>query len=204
MNILKPALSGLCLGLLAACQSTPSSDAPPTPIATPADPWLPGLNGDALHDPSGGLCPQSLGTFTRTEFSTIELESKDGSPRYDGICRYNNADIDANITTFFFITDGLTQTDEMRASVASIEERRNARITQLPTSTCQGAIQTVRSEPGGNCIVLDSSGAGMREYITMLTRDDWFTKLRATVPTSDEDGMRITLAAIMEFNANQP
>ncbi|MAK59609.1 MAG: hypothetical protein CMK09_01400 [Ponticaulis sp.] len=177
---------------------------PTEPAPTAENPWLPGLNGAALHSPSDGLCPARLGTFDRTEYSTIALNGLNGGERFDGICRYGNSDIGASITTYFYLTEGLSQTDEMRASVASIEDSRDARITQLPTSTCAGSISAVRPNPGANCIVLENESGSMREYVTMLTRNDWFTKLRASVPTADEDAMRITLAAIMEFNANQP
>lgn len=198
------------LGLLiSACATHPPpepqiSELPPAKPAN-ATPWTVDEFDQALHGPSGGVCPTSIGSFQREEYSVLGLHDRIGNPRYDGICQYKNDRIGSFITAYFSPTQGASLRDEMSAVLSSIRSRNDVTFLAEESATCtDGMTATGTGETSASCAALDFSGLSGRTYATLDEHNGWFFKLRATVRIPDAENYRLVEAAIHDFHAQQP
>ena len=191
--------------LLVACQSTPETGSTDT---IPAGRWGVINAGGLVFEDNGGICPASIGVFERFDNSTLEVSARDGSPRWDGICSYRADDIGAVITTYFYITDGRNQNQEIRDVVRAVQSREPVTVPDQESMICSDMIETVSASEIINpqdqyCAVMVYSNSGVRTYAGLTEDDGYFTKLRATTRDTSNEARALTLAAIADFYAAQ-
>lgn len=200
------------LGLLTSACATPPPPEPQIPelstaMSADATPWSVDEFDRAIHGPTGGVCPTSIGSFLREEYSVLGMQDRIGNPRYDGICQYKNDNIGSFITAYFSPAQGASMRDEMLAILSSIRSRNDVTFLAEESASCTDALKATETETGGasaSCAALDFSGLSGRTYATLDEHNGWFFKLRATARIPDAENYRLVEAAILDFHAQQP
>lgn len=227
MDKLKLSACGLGLVLLASCAAAPP---PPTmadlslPMeAAVPNPWSVSENNTAIFSPAGGICPETVGSFIREDYTVMGVQDRFGNPRYDGICQYKNDDIASFITAYVYITEGLTLADEMTNSVSSVRGRNDVAFLADESESCSAALEetsvsgqqqseTTASTNGnvivqpelGRCAVMQFKELSGRTFVSLDEHNGWFFKVRATTRLASAENYDLTIAALLDFHAQQP
>lgn len=190
--------------LIAACQTSATNGSPDNRTTAR---WAFLEGGDIRFSENNGICPITIGAFTRTDLSTLPSFQEDGSMRIDGICTYRAADAGAHITTYFYQTNGTDQQVELLNVVRAISGSQPVTPLETESDACSAMVNEATGAQNNdelNCIVMSAPEVRAITYAVLTSDGSYFTKLRATTRPATPHATSLTEDAIAAFYAAQP
>ncbi len=198
-----------------------------------SDFWSVEDDGSAKYQPSGGICPEALGNFTRVEFKVLSFENE-GVQRNDGLCQYSRSGSYGEISAYFYpaYKEPLAQhmsgfviapiknrwpsaallEDKTKACHEKLEKNANQvsllrQMMNLPEDlNADGKPVTIHIETNkeGRCAIFDVKNPAFRTFAMLDKVDDWFIKLRITVSDKSDEMDQAIIDAAEAFYRAQP
>lgn len=198
-----------------------------------SDFWRLEDDGSAKYQPSGGICPEALGNFTRVEFKVLSFESQ-GVQRNDGLCQYSKSGSFGEISAYFYPAYKEPLTQHMSGTVIAPIKNRwpSATLLEDKTKACHKKLEKnanqvslirqmmnlpedidadsksvsiyVEVNEAGRCAIFDVENPAFRTFAMLDKVDDWFIKLRITVSEKSDESDQAVIDAAEAFYRAQP
>ena len=200
--------------LAPACTTLPAETPESVPVDLPF--WTAGPGNLAIHPASGLTCPETVGAYTRVEFSELDVSRAVGHKQIDGICQYSASEPNGFMTAYIYQTNGMTLPDELQNVLSSANQANDVEVMGPESAACSDLLEDTLTIEGNAirpdrikngipaCTVLSLNDGSLLSLASLQSVNGWFLKTRITSRTFTPQNKDILLDAALQFHTAQP